>query len=99
MPLAMVSPTGKLMVEVVGAGSKVGVADTKPAPVCEATVRFPVTATADAGTPQWSWTVRVWGTPVANAPVTPDRTAVGRLSMIRDGLSGTNFRPPTPGSK
>src|SRR6185295_672408 len=92
-PFAMTAPVVKLIVDVVGALSGSGVADTEPFAVDPVTVMLPVTATAASGTPQWPLTWRVFATLVASLPWRPDRTAGGRVSTIRDGFSGTNFRP------
>ena len=85
-PLARLSPSGKLSVEVVGLLVGVGVSETKPALVCPVTVRLPVTATAFEGTPPCPVTANVRATPELKAPARP---MLERVSRIRAGVSGT----------
>src|SRR5512135_3245804 len=83
-PLARLSPSGKLRVEVVGLLVGLGVSATQPALVWLVTVRLPVTAIALAGTPPRPVTWIVRAVPELNVPVRPLPV---RVSSSRAGAS------------
>src|SRR6185503_20625842 len=79
-PLARLSPTGKLMVEVVGLAVELGPRKPAPSMFWLVTVKLPVTATAPEGTPPRPLTWNVRGTQPTNLP---DRPLAYRLSRSR----------------
>ena len=98
-PLARLSLTGKLRVEV--AGSAIGslVIARKPAADCWVTVRLPVIAVAVGGTPLVPAIVSVRGTLLANVPASPTWPGPGRVSSTRTGASGLNVAPVSSARK
>ena len=89
-PVARLSPTGKLSVDVVGLLVGLGVSETNPGLVWSVTVRLPVTATALEGTPPCPPTANVRAVPEAKAP---ERPVPLRVSSRRAGLSETYVAP------
>src|SRR6476661_498316 len=85
-PLARLSPTGKLRVELLGAEVGTGPTKAAPAAVWLVTVRLPVTATAVLGTPPRPVTWKVRGTPALNLPARP---VPKRESSRRAGATAT----------
>src|SRR5450759_4596716 len=93
-PLARLSPSGKLRVEVEVTGP--GAAASQPFEVWPVTVRLPTTATAIGWTDTCPLTANGAEAPFASGPLNP---SVVRLSTTRPGATGTNVAPESPGMK